>query len=102
MRARSLVRPIVAGLLLAPAAGALRAQDCPAPPRQIGHEVEVDARVAVGRLARVTGGELGVRTRDTVKDLLERVPEANVVYLEQMLFAAYCTALRSRRGAQPG
>lgn len=75
--------------------------DCPAAPRQAQPELVVEANAAVGKLARITGGDLSVRTRRTVRDLLERLPDANAVYMEQMLFAAYCTAVRGDRTLTP-
>jgi ankyrin repeat protein len=79
---------------LAPAAVRAQRIECPAVPQQVAPETEVQVRASVGRLARVTGGDLSVGTRRSVNDLLARLPEAQTVYLEQMLFAAYCSAVR--------
>jgi ankyrin repeat protein len=79
---------------LAPAAARAQRIECPAVPQQVAPETEVQVRASVGRLARVTGGDLSLGTRRTVNDLLARLPEAQTVYLEQMLFAAYCSAVR--------
>jgi len=77
------------------AASAACALECPAPPVQIGKEWDALVRTEVGKIGPVRGAELQVRVRSTTQDLLGRLPEADKVYLEQMMFAAYCSALHA-------
>jgi hypothetical protein len=73
------------------------ALDCPAPPEQARKDWETEVTAAVGKIGPVKGGELQTRTRTATVDLLGKLPEAGKIYLEQMMFAAYCSALRDDR-----
>jgi len=70
------------------------AMDCPAPPEQSRKDWDTQVRAEVGRIGIVRGGELDVRVKTVTADLLGKLPGADRVYLEQMMFSAYCTALR--------
>ena len=82
---------IAAGASLAHAAMAL---DCPAPPRQTNKDWDVAVRAEVGRIGVVRGAELDTKLRTTTLDLMGKLPNADKLYLEQMMFAAYCSGLR--------
>jgi ankyrin repeat protein len=84
----------LAGLL----STAARALDCPAMPQQMSRDAEVEVRVGVRGLGTASGTELATRTRQLGNDLLGRLPQADRVYLEQMMFASYCSALRGDAG----
>jgi ankyrin repeat protein len=73
---------------------AATALDCPAMPQQASRDAEVEVRVGVRLLGNAAGRELEGRTRQLTTDMLGRLPGADRVYLEQMLFASYCSALR--------
>ena len=68
--------------------------DCPPMPRQAQQDWESEVKIAVGKVGAASGPELEVRTRRATSDLLGKLPHADKVYLEQMLFASYCSALR--------
>ena len=68
--------------------------ECPKMPEQTNKEWDVQVQAAVGRIGPVKGAELETRTRKAVKDLMGKLPEADKVYLEQMMYATYCSALR--------
>jgi ankyrin repeat protein/IS1 family transposase len=68
--------------------------ECPKMPEQANKEWDVEVKVAVGKIGPVKGAELETRTRKAVKDLMGKLPEADKVYLEQMMYATYCSALR--------
>lgn len=70
------------------------ALECPPFPQQASKEWEVEVKAAVVKIGPVKGGELVTRTQNATKDLLSKVPDAGRIYLEQMMYAAYCTALR--------
>jgi hypothetical protein len=70
------------------------ALDCPAMPQQVSRDAEVEVRVGVRGLGSASGPELATRTRQLGNDLLGRLPQADRVYLEQMMFASYCSTLR--------
>ena len=67
---------------------------CPEMPEQTKRDWNVEVQAAVGRIGTVKAGELESRVRTMTQDLLGKLPDASRVYLEQMLFAAYCSALR--------
>lgn len=81
-------------MLLATLALPALAMDCPAPPEQSRKDWDSQVRAEVGRIGMVRAGELDVRVKTATTDLLGRLPGADRVYLEQMMFSAYCTALR--------
>ena len=71
-----------------------RALDCPHIPEQARKDWEVEVRAAVGSIGPVKGAELETRTRSATRDLLGKLPQADKVYLEQMMYASYCSSLR--------
>ena len=75
----------------APPASAL---DCPAPPVQANKDWDTHVRAEVGKIGPVSGAQLETRVRSATRDLMGKLPGADRVYLEQMMFAAYCSALR--------
>ena len=52
-------------------------------------------QVAVGRLGPVKAGEFSTNVQNTTRDLLGSLPKGDRVYLEQMMFAAFCSSLQS-------
>lgn len=86
--------PALVLLLLLHYPAASLALDCPAMPQQASRDAEVEVRVGVRLLGNAVGKELEGRARQLTTDLLGRLPGADRVYLEQMLFASYCSALR--------
>ncbi|HME42006.1 MAG TPA: hypothetical protein VKF36_02880 [Syntrophorhabdales bacterium] len=70
------------------------ALDCPGVPVQATQDGQHKVSVAVGRIGPVKGVALEVRARSIANDLLRELPDADRVYLEQMMLSAYCTALR--------
>jgi hypothetical protein len=82
---------LILALLNASAAIAL---DCPEPPVQSRKDWDTQVRTEVAKIGPVKGAELQTRVRSTTQDLLSRLPGADRVYLEQMMFASYCSALR--------
>jgi len=68
--------------------------DCPKAPEQVKKDWEVEVAAAIVKIGPVKGGELATRTRNATHDLLGKLPDAGRIYLEQMMFAAYCSALR--------
>jgi hypothetical protein len=63
-------------------------------PEQTRKDWEVEVKAAVGKIGPARGADLEARTKSVTKDLMGKLPEANKVYLEQMMFATYCSALR--------
>ena len=81
-------------LTLACIATPARAMECPEPPVQSRKDWDSEVKAEVGRIGPVRGAQLETRVRTATRDLMGRLPGADRVYLEQMMFAAYCTALR--------
>lgn len=78
------------------------ALDCPEPPRQAQKDWNVQITTEVARIGPVRGAELQTRVQTTTRDLLGKLPGADRVYLEQMMFSAYCTALRDDKSMPEG
>lgn len=89
---QALAMPLFCCLLLP--TGQARALDCPPIPAQASKDWELEVRAAVGRIGPAKGPELQTRARGVTRDLLGRLPQADRVYLEQMMYATYCSALR--------
>ena len=89
-------RAVIALVITAAALPAL-ALDCPEPPKQQQKDWETTVRAEVGRIGPVRGAELQTRVASATRDLLTKLPNADRLYLEQMMFAAYCSALRDDR-----
>ena len=67
---------------------------CPPQPEQSIRDWEVEVNAAVAKIGPVSGGELKTKTKNATQDILGKLPNADRVYLEQMLLATYCSALR--------
>ena len=85
---------LVVGLAVVCAAPPAFAMECPAPPVQSRKDWETEVRAEVGRIGIVRGAQLETRVRTATQDLMGKLPGADRLYLEQMMFSAYCTALR--------
>lgn len=83
---------LVSSVLLMP--GVSYGLDCPGIPEQTQKDSQVEVRAAVDRIGSAKGVELEKLTRNTTRDLLGKLPQADKVYLEQMMYATYCSALR--------
>jgi hypothetical protein len=68
--------------------------ECPSMPQQTQKDLEVEVRAAVGKIGPARGAELETKTKAVTRDLMGKLPQADKVYLQQMMFAAYCSALR--------
>jgi len=69
------------------------ALDCPGVPARATQDGQHKVSLAVGRIGPVKGVALEVRARSITNDLLRELPRADKVYLEQLMFSAYCTAI---------
>lgn len=78
------------------------ALDCPEPPKQTQKDWDTEVQTEVGRIGPVRGAELRTKVRSATHDLLTRLPGADKLYLEQMMFSAYCSALRDDRTMPQG
>jgi hypothetical protein len=74
--------------------GNVLALDCPKMPEQSKKDWEVEVNAAVLKIGPVKGGELKTRTSNVTKDLISKLPQAGRIYLEQMMYSSYCSALR--------
>lgn len=70
------------------------ALECPKMPEQARKDWEVEVKAAVGKIGPARGADLETRTRTATQDLMGKLPQADKVYLEQMMYATYCSALR--------
>lgn len=68
--------------------------ECPKQPEQVSRDWEVEVNAAVAKIGPVSGGELRNKTKNATQDLLGKLPDAGKIYLQQMMFSAYCTSLR--------
>lgn len=67
---------------------------CPSQPQQASKDAVVAVTAAVGRVGPIKAGELSTKVAETSNDLMAKLPQADHVYLAQMMFSAYCTAVR--------
>lgn len=72
----------------------LFAIECPTQPQQSQKDWATEVNLAVARIGPAKGGELKVKAKKVTQDLLGKLPKADRVYLEQMMYATYCSALR--------
>lgn len=70
------------------------ALDCPRMPEQARKDLQVEVKAAVAKIGPVSGGELQTVTKAVTQDLMGKLPQADKVYLEQMMYVTYCSALR--------
>ena len=68
--------------------------DCPKQPEQVGKDLQAEVESSVAKIGKLSGAELKARTKIVTQDLLGKLPNSDKVYLEQMMFASYCSALR--------
>jgi hypothetical protein len=47
-----------------------------------------------GKIGPVSGAQLDAQVKSAVAEVLSKLPNADKLYLEQMMFASYCSALR--------
>ena len=66
---------------------------CPEAPEQTSRDYDADISGAVAKLRRFSGVELKMQAEYVTKDLMGKLPGADRVYLEQMMYATYCSAL---------
>ena len=78
------------------------ALECPDPPKQTQKDWDTQIQAEVGRIGPVRGVELQTRVQSVTHDLLTKLAGADKLYLEQMMFSAYCTALRDDRRMPEG
>jgi hypothetical protein len=75
---------------------------CPDHPKQISKDFEGEVNTQVGKLGPVSGGELKIKAKQTTRDLLEKANEMDRVYLEQMMYASYCSTLHADKSLSEG
>jgi DNA-binding beta-propeller fold protein YncE len=63
-------------------------------PQQARNDVAVEVNAAVARIKSAKVGELQGTVRTVTKDLMSKLPKADIVYLEQMMLATFCSAIR--------
>ncbi|MEK6743316.1 MAG: hypothetical protein AABZ15_06895 [Nitrospirota bacterium] len=76
---------------------AAAALDCPKQPEQSNKEWDVQVKTAVGKIGPVKGAELETKTKSVVQDLMGKLPQADKIYLTQMMYASYCSGLRDNK-----
>jgi hypothetical protein len=73
------------------------ALECIRAPEQVAKDIQTSVQAAVGRIGAVSGAELKADVKTVTADLMGKLPAADQVYLEQMMFAAYCSSLKAAR-----
>ncbi len=68
--------------------------ECPPFPSQVSKDWEVDVKTEVAKIGPVKGGELATKMKNATVDLMSKLPGAEKLYIEQMMFACYCSSLR--------
>ena len=68
--------------------------DCPAIPKQTNNDWDVEVQAAVAKIGSIKGGDIQAHVKNTTQDLFAKLPNADKVYLEQMMFATWCSGVR--------
>jgi hypothetical protein len=84
----------MAGFLLLLNYGIAVAIECPKPPEQTHNDWDIEISAAVAKIGAIKGGDVTTKTKTVTQDLLTKLPKADRVYLEQMMFSSYCSVLR--------
>jgi hypothetical protein len=95
-RVRSFVRQVLILLLAAPLA-ALAELSCPSAPEAVSHDVKVSTEAQFAALGKLKGMELRNQTEVIANDVLARTPQADKVYVAQMLASMFCSLLRESK-----
>jgi hypothetical protein len=67
---------------------------CPEQPKQISKDFEGEVNAEVAKIGPVSGGGLKLKTKQITTDLLEKAQGKDRIYLEQMMYASYCSSLK--------
>lgn len=84
-------------ILLAAVPIAASGLTCPDFPSQTAKDISTKVEATVGSVGKLKAGEVTVQANAVTRDLLGKLPGANVLYIEQMMYATYCTALRDSK-----
>lgn len=87
--------------LLAAVARPTLAFDCPKQPEQASSNSTAQVETAVGRLGPLKAVEAKANVQKATTDLLATLPRADQIYLEKMLFAAYCSSIDQDKTTSP-
>lgn len=72
----------------------VNALECPKQPEQSKTDWDTEVQLAMAKIGFAKGLELKSRVKNATQDLLSKLPKADKLYLEQMMYATYCSALR--------
>ncbi|MEP6890281.1 MAG: hypothetical protein ABI955_06250 [Nitrospirota bacterium] len=67
---------------------------CPEQPKQISKDFEGEVNAEVAKIGPVSGGGLKIKAKQITTDLWERAQGKDRIYLEQMMYATYCSSLK--------
>lgn len=70
------------------------AVECPKQPQQSQKNWDTEVNIAVAKIGLAKGAELKLKTKNAAQDLIGKLPKADRIYLEQMMYATYCSSLR--------
>lgn len=70
------------------------ALECPKQPEQSKKDWDTEVALAIAKIGPAKGADLKIKSKKTTQDLLGKLPKADRVYLEQMMYTSYCSALR--------
>jgi hypothetical protein len=68
--------------------------ECPQFPAQVSNNSEIEVKAEVAKIGPVKGAELATKTKNVTLDLMNKLPGADKLYLQQMMLACYCSSLR--------
>ena len=69
--------------------------NCPPPPAQTATNVSVDTRAEIGKLGKLSAGELANQTRVVAQPLFDKVPNQDRFYLAQSMLSLFCQMMRT-------
>lgn len=68
--------------------------ECPPHPAQTNKDWDAEINVGIAKFKKLSGAELKAGIRTTTQELLSKIPDAGMIYMEQVMYATYCSAVR--------
>jgi hypothetical protein len=75
--------------------GSSVAQTCPSQPKEVETDWVTETKTSIGKVGPLVGGDVKANVKSVTQDLLQKIPERGRLYMEQMMFASFCSAIAS-------
>jgi hypothetical protein len=92
------MRNVLIGVLSTVISASTWAISCPGMPQQTTRDYSVDAEAAASKVGPVRGPSVSVAAKSQASDVLSKYPNADKVYVMQMMLSTYCSGLEADKG----